>query len=57
MNAAAGNGPEGESRQAERERLFTEIALLKEQRNRLQAELAECRRALAECRARLEGLS
>lgn len=56
MNAAA-DSPDDESRQSERERLFAEIAALKEQRNRLQAELAECRRALAECRAKLGGLS
>lgn len=51
MNAAAANGPD--SFQAERRRLHEEIAELKTQRNDLQTQLAECRRANRELRAQL----
>lgn len=59
MNAAAAsNGPDngsGNDFKAERARLFAEIATLKEQRNELQRQLAECRRENRELRAQLEG--
>jgi predicted RNase H-like nuclease (RuvC/YqgF family) len=52
MNAAD-NGPcNGDDRRLAP--LFAEISALKEQRNHLQTQLAECRRANRELRAQLE---
>ncbi len=53
MNAAASKN--GDDFAPERARLFTEIASLKEQRNKLQAELAECRRENRRLIAQLGG--
>lgn len=55
MNAAA-NGPDNGG-QSERERLFGEITDLKNQRNDLVRQLAECRRENLELRAQLRGES
>jgi hypothetical protein len=54
MNAADDSGGESGS---ERERLFVEIAALRQQRNGLMAELAACRRENAALRAQIEGKS
>jgi hypothetical protein len=42
-----------ESRSAERERLFREIAELRRQRNELMVQLAECRRENGQLRAQV----
>lgn len=47
MNAALDDEPD-----SERERLFAEIGTLKAERNKLQADLAECRHLLRECQER-----